>query len=42
MGWGLDGQAKLVVEEILQQTVKDPVGPEFMAPPSRDESALAA
>jgi aryl-alcohol dehydrogenase-like predicted oxidoreductase len=42
MGWRLDGQAKLVVEEILQQTVKDPVGPEFMAPPSRDESALAA
>jgi aryl-alcohol dehydrogenase-like predicted oxidoreductase len=42
MGWGLDGQAKRVVEEILQQTVKDPVGPEFMAPPSRDESALAA
>jgi aryl-alcohol dehydrogenase-like predicted oxidoreductase len=42
MGWRLDGQAKLFVEEILQQTVKDPVGPEFMAPPSRDESALAA
>lgn len=41
MGWRLDDHAKQVVEEILVQTVKDPVGPEFMAPPSRD-TALAA
>jgi aryl-alcohol dehydrogenase-like predicted oxidoreductase len=42
MGWNLDGRAKKRIDEILLQTVKDPVGPEFMAPPSRDESALAA
>ena len=42
MGWELDDQAKRRIEEILRQTVKDPVGPEFMAPPSRDDSALAA
>jgi aryl-alcohol dehydrogenase-like predicted oxidoreductase len=42
MGWTLDDQAKRRIDEILLQTVKDPVGPEFMAPPSRDDSALAA
>jgi aryl-alcohol dehydrogenase-like predicted oxidoreductase len=42
MGWQLDDQAKKRIDEILLQTVKDPVGPEFMAPPSRDDSALAA
>jgi aryl-alcohol dehydrogenase-like predicted oxidoreductase len=42
MGWQLDDQAKRRIDKILLQTVKDPVGPEFMAPPSRDEAALAA
>jgi len=42
MGWKLDDQAKRRIDEILLRTVKDPVGPEFMAPPSRRESALAA
>jgi aryl-alcohol dehydrogenase-like predicted oxidoreductase len=42
MGWKLDDEAKRRIEEILRQTVKDPVGPEFMAPPSRTEPALAA
>jgi aryl-alcohol dehydrogenase-like predicted oxidoreductase len=42
MGWKLDDQAKEHIDEILLQTVRDPVGPEFMAPPSRDDSALAA
>jgi len=42
MGWELDDRAKRRIEAILLQTVKDPVGPEFMAPPSRDDSALAA
>jgi aryl-alcohol dehydrogenase-like predicted oxidoreductase len=42
MGWKLDDEAKKRIDEILVQTVKDPVGPEFMAPPSRDESAVAA
>jgi aryl-alcohol dehydrogenase-like predicted oxidoreductase len=42
MGWELDDTAKRRIESILLQNVKDPVGPEFMAPPSRDDSALAA
>jgi aryl-alcohol dehydrogenase-like predicted oxidoreductase len=42
MGWTLDEPAKRRIEQILQQTVKDPVGPEFMAPLSRTDSALAA
>jgi aryl-alcohol dehydrogenase-like predicted oxidoreductase len=42
MGWKLDDEAKKRIDEILRQTVKDPVGPEFMAPPSRDDAALAA
>lgn len=36
MGWHLDQPALHALEEILQATIKDPVGPEFMAPPSRD------
>ena len=39
---GAAAQAKKRIDEILLQTVVDPVGPEFMAPPSRDDSALAA
>ena len=42
MGWELDDQAKKRIDAILVETLKDPVGPEFMAPPSRDDSALAA
>ena len=42
MGWNVDERAKRRIEEILLQAVKDPVGPEFMAPPSRVDSALAA
>jgi aryl-alcohol dehydrogenase-like predicted oxidoreductase len=42
MGWELDDAAKERIDRILLQTVKDPIGPEFMAPPSRDDSALAA
>jgi aryl-alcohol dehydrogenase-like predicted oxidoreductase len=42
MGWTLDDEAKRRIDEILAQTVTDPVGPEFMAPPSRVDSALAA
>jgi aryl-alcohol dehydrogenase-like predicted oxidoreductase len=42
MGWKLDDKAKQRIEKILLETVKDPVGPEFMAPPSRRDSAKAA
>jgi hypothetical protein len=36
-GWSLDLAAKAEIERILRQTVTDPVGPEFMAPPPRPE-----
>ena len=36
-GWQLDGSAKKDIEGILDANIKDPVGPEFMAPPSRDQ-----
>jgi len=34
-GWRLGDTAMAEVERILRETVTDPVGPEFMAPPSR-------
>jgi aryl-alcohol dehydrogenase-like predicted oxidoreductase len=33
MGWSLDVAAKAEINRILQETITDPVGPEFMAPP---------
>jgi aryl-alcohol dehydrogenase-like predicted oxidoreductase len=35
MGWSLDAAARRDIDAILRQTVTDPVGPEFMAPPAR-------
>jgi aryl-alcohol dehydrogenase-like predicted oxidoreductase len=35
-GWSLDQEALAEVDRILKETVTDPVGPEFMAPPSRE------
>jgi aryl-alcohol dehydrogenase-like predicted oxidoreductase len=34
-GWRIDGSAMAEIDQILQETIKDPVGPEFMAPPDR-------
>jgi aryl-alcohol dehydrogenase-like predicted oxidoreductase len=34
-GWSLDASAKAEIDQILRETVTDPVGPEFMAPPAR-------
>jgi aryl-alcohol dehydrogenase-like predicted oxidoreductase len=34
-GWSLDAPAKAEIDRILQETITDPVGPEFMAPPPR-------
>jgi len=36
-GWSLDPAAKAEIDRILRETVSDPVGPEFMAPPPRPE-----
>ncbi|CAD7776886.1 Aldo-keto reductase YhdN [Candidatus Methanoperedenaceae archaeon GB50] len=35
-GWFLDAQAKEVIDRIINESIKDPVGPEFMAPPARE------
>jgi aryl-alcohol dehydrogenase-like predicted oxidoreductase len=42
MGWSLDEAAKNEVERILRETVTDPIGPEFMAPPPREQSVADA
>jgi aryl-alcohol dehydrogenase-like predicted oxidoreductase len=33
-GWSLDASARSEIERILRETITDPIGPEFMAPPS--------
>jgi aryl-alcohol dehydrogenase-like predicted oxidoreductase len=34
-GWRLDAATKAEIDRILRETITDPVGPEFMAPPAR-------
>jgi aryl-alcohol dehydrogenase-like predicted oxidoreductase len=34
-GWSLDASVKAEIDRILREEIKDPVGPEFMAPPAR-------
>ncbi|WP_166254601.1 aldo/keto reductase [Marinobacter salicampi] len=38
-GWSLDSDAMKEIDRILDTHIKDPVGPEFMAPPSREKPA---
>jgi len=40
-GWSLDASAKAEIDRILRETIADPVGPEFMAPPARNVTADA-
>ncbi len=35
-GWSLDAQAKEAIDRIINESIKNPVGPEFMAPPARE------
>jgi aryl-alcohol dehydrogenase-like predicted oxidoreductase len=35
MGWRIDSAAMAEIDRILQETIRDPIGPEFMAPPDR-------
>ena len=42
MGWKLDSAALGEIDRIIRDTVKDPVGPEFMAPPARNASMDAS
>jgi aryl-alcohol dehydrogenase-like predicted oxidoreductase len=37
MGWKLEGGAFREIDRIVRDTIKDPVGPEFMAPPARTQ-----
>lgn len=36
MGWSLSEDDKAEIDGILKETITDPVGPEFMAPPARE------
>jgi aryl-alcohol dehydrogenase-like predicted oxidoreductase len=38
MGWSIDDATMRDIDKILATTVKDPVGPEFMAPPARSRA----
>jgi aryl-alcohol dehydrogenase-like predicted oxidoreductase len=38
-GWRLDAPAKAEIDRILKETISEPVGPEFMAPPARSYAA---
>jgi aryl-alcohol dehydrogenase-like predicted oxidoreductase len=35
MGWRIDKSGMAAIEAVLGETIKDPVGPEFMAPPDQ-------
>jgi aryl-alcohol dehydrogenase-like predicted oxidoreductase len=39
VGWSLDPSAEAEIEQILRETISDPIGPEFMAPPARSVAA---
>jgi aryl-alcohol dehydrogenase-like predicted oxidoreductase len=41
LGWHLDDEARTHIDAVLAQSIKDPVGPEFMAPPERAPDAAA-
>jgi aryl-alcohol dehydrogenase-like predicted oxidoreductase len=41
LGWHLDDEAKAHIDEVLAQSIKQPVGPEFMAPPEHAPDAAA-
>jgi len=39
-GWKLSSDDYVEVDRILRDTIKNPVGPEFMAPPARQQVAV--
>ena len=39
-GWSLDAAANTEIDRILRESITDPVGPEFMAPPSRSNAGI--
>jgi aryl-alcohol dehydrogenase-like predicted oxidoreductase len=42
MRFHLDAEARAYIDSVLGETVQDPVGPEFMAPPVRPRTEAAA
>jgi len=40
LGWRLHDETRGLIDRILAETISDPVGPEFMAPPPRAERPL--
>jgi aryl-alcohol dehydrogenase-like predicted oxidoreductase len=40
-GWSLDESAMAEIDRIVRESIADPIGPEFMAPPSRLEVGAA-
>ena len=42
LDWKLDAEALAAIDQILRQTITNPVGPEFMAPPARNTVAARA
>jgi aryl-alcohol dehydrogenase-like predicted oxidoreductase len=41
LGWHLDDDARAHIEKVLTRSIKDPVGPEFMAPPEHAPDVAA-
>ena len=39
-GWSLDAAARSEIDRILRESITDPVGPDFMAPPLRSKPAI--
>jgi aryl-alcohol dehydrogenase-like predicted oxidoreductase len=39
IGWSLNASARTEIDRILRETITDPVGPEFMAPPAGSVAA---
>jgi hypothetical protein len=37
-GWSLDGDDFRAIDKILSETIDEPVGPEFMAPPHKPKA----
>jgi aryl-alcohol dehydrogenase-like predicted oxidoreductase len=39
LDWKLDADAMPAIDRILRETISDPLGPEFMAPPAKNTAA---
>jgi aryl-alcohol dehydrogenase-like predicted oxidoreductase len=42
LGWSLDREALAYIDEVIAEAVRDPVGPEFMAPPPSERPHVEA